>query len=521
MNHITEPEIERNIKIEKIKLLDKSSLTDDLINIDYKTTDNAEILDSQSTRNMPLIDFLVNQKGYTKHHILIILFTCFILSIDGIHMCLFSNVYIPFQKLYLLSELEMSMISSSIFLAIGIGSFLTTFEFIAARRKNSIILSTFLSFIFNIVMGLVSNLYLFITFRFLIGICIGIMMPMINNLLCEYLPMKFRSFFMVGTGASFYFGAIYLNCIILYFIPNYETDKLYYVFLFISIPNLLFSIILFFNIEESPRYLIINNKIEAGLKILENIINRDLNSDEKKIIIYELNKGECCKNIDRSIKNAFSDKFFLITIILMFLWMVNSFVVYGGNFSLSLTLKYIEENIKHEEILKVVESDRDIIINQIYINILSIPGSFIAGIMTESKFFGRKMTIFTGFLLVALFNILAILDINHFHIYIGLSGSFNNLSFSGCGCFSPEVYPTKIRDVAVGFLYFCTRISGLGSQFIAIWLFNIHYLAVCYAVCLLCLVACIFTCKLPYDTYQRPLDSDEEEISKDRNKPIV
>jgi MFS family permease len=519
--NISDPEVERNIKLENIKLLEKSGIPDEQINLDYKTTETAESLDNQNSKNMPLMDFLVNQKGYTKYHFMMILFTCFILSIDGIHMCLFSNVYIPFQKLHQLSEFEMSMISSSIFLAIGIGSFLTTFEVIASQRKNSIILSTFLSLIFNLLMGLVTNLYLFITFRFLIGVCIGVMMPMINNLLCEYLPIKFRSFNMVLTGASFYFGSIYLNLIMLYFIPNYEPDKLHYVFLFISIPNLVFTTVLFFKLEESPRYLIINNKIEKGLRIFEKIINRELSSDEKKIIIHQLNRGESGKNIDRSIKSAFKDKYFLITVILMFLWMVNSFVVYGANFSLSLTLKYIEENIKHEHVLKIVESDREIIINQIYIYILSIPGSLVAALMTESKFFGRKMTIFTGFLLVGVFNFLAVVDINHFHIYVGLSGSFNNLSFSGCGCFSPEVYPTKIRDVAVGFLYFCTRISGLVSQFIAIWLFNIHYLAMCYAVVVVCLVACIFTFMLPYDTYQRPLDSDEEEIAQDKNKLLV
>jgi sugar phosphate permease len=337
-------------------------------------------------------------------------------------------------------------------------------------------------------------------------------MPLIQNLLCESLPIKFRSFYMVLTGASFNLGAIFLNSTMYMVMPNLEKEKLHNVILLVSLPNLIFAIILFFKLEESPRNLIINNREEEGFFILEKMIYRKLNEEEKNIISTQIKEGGENKNMDRSFRSIFNDKYRLITIILICLWVVNSFIVYGGSIALSLILKFIEEKNAQAVNAKKSTTNSNIIKDQILIYVISVPGSLIAAYMTESKMFGRKMTIFTGFLFIAFFSICAILNIKNFHIYFGLSGLFIALSFSGVSSYSSEVYPTKVRDLAVGLLYFCTRISGFSSQFLAVWLFKIYYLGQTYVCIALCCVACVLTLMLPYDTHGKALDSDGEEM---------
>jgi MFS family permease len=507
---IKETSEEKSIHIPQI-----NKSTNELKNKVIVTEPQIEIIKNNEVSNpLPLMDQLVEQAGYTKAHFYMISFACLILFLDGIQMTLFSSTFIPFQKLYNLSQFYMSLISSSMFLAVGLGSFLTTKESMVKNRKDAIIKYTFLMFIMSISMGLFQNLFIFILCRLIIGICIGILLPMNSNLLCEFLPIKFRSFFMVMTGTFFNLGAIFLNSVMYFVIPNFEQEKLLIVYLIVSFPNLIVAIIMYLKLEESPRYLIIHHREQEGFEILEKIIKRNLNHDEKRIIVTQLRGVEDHRHIKKSIKIIFDPKYQLITVILMALWVINSFVVYGGSISMSLVLKYIEEaNGVH---VQKISSNLNIIKDQIMIYAISLPGNFLAAFMTESQYFGRKKTIFTGFLFIGIFTLFSTFNLHNFHILNGLAGLFISLSFSGCSSFTSEVYPTKIRNQAVGFLYLCTRISGFSSQFIAIWLFKVYYLGMCYASIFICFFACVFTYLLPYDTHGKPLDCEEVEIQENK-----
>lgn len=466
--------------------------------------------------HLPLMDQLVEKAGYTKTHFYMISFACLILFLDGIQMCLFSSTFIPFQKLHNLSQFYMSLISSSMFLAVGFGSFLTTKESMVKNRKDTLIKYTFLMFVMSFSIGIFQNLFIFILCRLFIGMCIGIILPMNSNLLCEFLPIKYRSFFMVITGTFFNLGVIFLNSIMYIIIPNLEHEKLLLVYLIVSFPNLIVSIILFFKLEESPRYLIIHHREQEGFEILEKIIKRNLNHDEKRIITTQLRGRDdnSERHVKKSIKIIFDPKYQLITVILMALWVINSFIAYGGSISMSLVLKYIEEanGIK----IQKVNSNMNIIKDQIMIYAISLPGNFLAASMTESKYFGRKKTMFTGFLFIGIFTLYSTFNLNNFHILNGLAGLFISLTFSGCSTYTSEVFPTKIRSQAVGFLYLCTRISGFSSQFIAIWLFKVYYLGMCYATIFICFIACVFTYLLPYDTNGKPLDCEDVEVKENK-----
>jgi MFS family permease len=483
--------------------------------IEIKESFNKCNLDNNGMLPLPLMDKLVEELGYTKPHYLIIIFTWLIFFIEGIHVTLISNMFIPIQKYFELQDFMMSLISSLLFLSVGLGSLLTMKTVLIGKRNSTIILYTLLIFVISLLMGIFKNFYLFITLRFILGVCLGAVRPLIFNLLCEYLPIKYRSFFMILSTSSFYLGAIFSNVVMLIIMPNLEPEKIFTVFFIISIPTLIIGIILFLMLEESPRYLIINNHEDEGFIILEKILQKEVSYEERKIIVFQLKENDNNKNVENSFSGIFNYKFRLVTIILIILWMINAYIVYGGSLALSLTLKYIEELNGGKKNLSVNEN-LQIIKKQILVYVITLPGSLLAAVMTETKFFGRKMTIFSGFLLMGIFNTISVIDVKRFHIYNGISGFFNALSFCGCGTFSSEYYPTKIRDFAVAFLNFTARIAALSSQFIAVWLYKIHYLGMFYSVILVCIIATFITFILPYDTYRKPLDYDYNDDNKDK-----
>lgn len=482
----------------------------DCIQVDdsIKTSEN-----TPKNKVLPLIDQLMNQAGYTKYQWMIIFFTNLVLFVDGMHMTMFNSMFLPLQDYFNLSQYQVSIVSSTMFLSVAVGSLLSNIDIISRNRKNTIIASMFAIFIFNFTLSLSNTLWLFIVLRGGIGVCIGLLMPLSNNLLCEFLPMKLRSFFLVVTGVSFGLGAMFLSLVMYQVMPNLEKEEVSKVMLYTSVPVGIFSFIFLFFLKESPRHLLLNNKQEQGFEMLSNMTYTMLTQEQKATIMRQIRKSN---NTPKGhLRSIFNREYVLITIILISIWMTNAFIAYGGSFSLTLTIKRLESlNIINNKQTSIDENQNishnsSIIRKQILIYLIGLPGNFIAGAMTETKTFGRKMTIFTGFFLITLFTVIGTFNQSNFPIFTGLAGMFLSLSFSVAGSYSCEVYNTKVRNTALGILYCCMRISGFASQYLAVLLFNLHYLGPYYAIATMSFVAMVLTYMLPYDTYGKPLDADD------------
>ena len=83
-----------------------------------------------------------------------------------------------------------------------------------------------------------------------------------------------------------------------------------------------------------------------------------------------------------------------------------------------------------------------------------------------------------------------------------------------------EYYPTRIRDTALGYLYFITRISGFISQFISYLLIMVDY-RLQYLFILSQTIFCfILIFHLPEETHGQPLDVDYDTKNRE-NKVII
>ena len=491
---------------ETINLLKKQNSQENKLNYNTVIVEDKEndeklvnsIINEENKIKTPVIDKLLSEGNYSSYQITVIFFACFIMFIDGIHMSLLSSLFIPTKEFFKATEMKMSFISSILFLGVGSGSIFSSFGTKICPRTHLINISLLLTSVLTLSLTMVVDINIYIIVRFSLGFVIGILIPIVMNVMCEYLPIQGRSFIIISVGIWFNFAVIFLNVIMLYVMPNLEFEKLSTIYVIISCPIFLITVYFLIYLKESPRSLILDRKFDEAIIILEDIIKRSLTPDEKETLFSEANNSISDNVLRGDFCSLFSKEFVVITWISVSIWAISSFVIYGGLFTLSMLLKNVMK-----------ETNNQTIKSQIYIYVLSSPGCLIAAFLTETKFFGRKFTTLIGFILIALINVVGIIDNARISTYFGFMGIFIGISFNAIGCYNCEVYPTKIRDMALGFLYSSMRFSGFLSQYISMLLMLINPLSLFYLTVVLGIISAYLTYLLPYDTYGRPLDIHE------------
>ena len=100
----------------------KEITTENKGNIQEKTQLHLSIEEEQEINS---IDYIYDQAGYNKITYKNMLLTFFVLSVEGLHFTLFSNMIIPLKAYYQMTEDQVRICSSMLFLFVGIGSFLS------------------------------------------------------------------------------------------------------------------------------------------------------------------------------------------------------------------------------------------------------------------------------------------------------------------------------------------------------------------------------------------------------------
>ena len=130
----------------------------------------------------------------------------------------------------------------------------------------------------------------------------------------------------------------------------------------------------------------------------------------------------------------------------------------------------------------------------------------ISGLFTEIKGCGRKYTIFFGFVLSTFASFYVLLFKEKSKVLYFLATCLINISFNAINSYTVEIYPTRVRDFAVGYLFFISKIIGFLSNIFALMMNSNNKRWMLYVNALLGVLGLIFTLMLPFDTYQRKLD---------------
>jgi MFS family permease len=469
--------------------------------------------DSYFYEIVPVIDQILEKQGYSCNTFKIISIAFLILCVEGLHLSLFSSMIIPLKLFFNLTEGLIALISSTIFLGVGLGSFLSGWA--SSKFGRPLLINAFLLIIYmsTLISSFFGSILVFTIFRFVIGFGIGLIVPISLNLLTEYLPIRYRSLILTSVWIGFGVGAMYLLLIIYYIMPNYEHTEVKTTFFLISFLPLITFIFCLKYLEDSPRNLILHNRTNEAFKILERLNgNQNLSPTTKARIIYETQKGNMNSDnklshneSESSIWDIFKGKYRLLTILLTIIWCLDSVVSYGTGLISSLTLKTLGVEEKFET--------SKIIMQQVTIVIISSVGNFIGGLLSEIQMFGRNKTTIINFIFSAIFLILIPILSKYYTLIFSLAQFFWCIAMNVNTTYTCEVYPTNLRDRAVGFLFFATRVGGFLSQFVFIYLNQIGMWVPYQIAAVLLIVNALTSYLMPYETFGKPLDTNNNQIN--------
>jgi putative MFS transporter len=418
--------------------------------------------------------------------------------VDGAEMTVLSILNVVLTDEWDLEDWQTAMLSSVVFIGMILGTFISgTFSDLYGRL-----------FMFNVsswsllVVGVISvfmpEFYSFMFIRGLVGVSIGMGLPVAASYTSEICPGLYRGSYMVLLEAFFTCGQIFIVFIAFMLMPGLDDTSKYRELLFIAVtPILIANFLSFFVMKESPRFLAMKQKVVEAIEVL-NIIARynkaePLDYDEEKVVgsMYPLSIEQSSYRF----KILFNETHICNTIKLISLWFVAIFTFYGFFFILPVTMDD--------------ESEGNIVLLGLLIATFSgIPSNLVNIYIIESNYLGRKKTIIFSLIGQALFLVLTGSLYENEGLIVSAAGVnfFCNIWFNTLYPYTCEIYETEIRGMALGYFNTIARLGGAVAPIILIYLHQLSPRAPHYFMAGLSLIAFGIACKLPVETRGRQLD---------------
>ena len=448
------------------------------------------------------IDSILNEKGITGYHISMILICAFIISCDSISVSLIFILNSIASDRFKISKFQIIISNSIIFLGVFISSSFNGKFALNFTRKAMIISSLAILYISNMISAWLSNIWLFSMFKFIDGICVGLLISNAPVIMCEILPSQYRFLILTSIYTSYSLGMIYTYLMFYIFFPNIMNTDYSLGIVSVTQIYLIPLILSFIYLDESPRYLIFMGETDQAFDILKKRFRIDnLTLEDKRNIIQDITGNN--NNGETGLSQIFSKKYLFLTVLLLFLNISNLVIATGINSILPTTLKEIDELYL---IVKTKKTNKVMLAQAIITNVLQIPNNILAAFLGETELFGRKYTMILGYSLSIIFLIFSLIWSLSFYLLIGFSLFSLGISFSSCSSYTCEVYPTALRANTVGFMNGLGRLMALLSIFIYYGLETINILSPYYFSLINLVVSLICALILPYETRGKDLD---------------
>ena len=399
---------------------------------------------------------ILKEIGFSKVHLLSII--SIYISFIAKEPCFINfNIFAPvFYKIYKKDEKSyfIPIISGIFFIGYIIGNLCVGKICEKIGRRKGCLIGIFCMFILSLISVIDCNPYLFLICRFLFGIFFGISVPQIFVNFFEIIPDEWYKNYIFFTIFIFErVGSIYF-----FLTDNYITNgngfsnwRLAYS---LACFPLLITVIFFYNFfYDSANLLIQKGQIDELIKRL-NIMRQSkkldkLSENEIEVLKKESKEINLKKESnDFSYCLLFSKKYITKTILLTIIVAMADMSSYTNLYASPILFEKLGGNSKNQimELLKT----------QMY------PIITIIILIFYTKYFGKYLTILTGFVICALTSVFPIFSPTNFTTLVTSSIFINCfIIFSGCQTriLVIEEYPTKLRDIALATIYAITKIT--------------------------------------------------------------
>ena len=236
-----------------------------------------------------------------------------------------------------------------------------------------------------------------------------------------------------------------------------------------ALTTLPYSILAYFIIDESPRFLLLEKKYDLAIDTLDKIISscngniENIINENEKLYLIEWAKREKLKNFKGgNYSSLISSNFRKISIFLWINIILISITYFGIIYLFPIIFQelYNQINKKKGYFIFVIISILVGIFVEVFFMLLN-------PLIIEIKFIGRRRTIIFGNIISVIMILLSIFTNNNYAFLISISITRGIISINQDTLivFSSELYTTEIRNMGVSVLLFFSKIAGIFSTF--------------------------------------------------------
>jgi MFS transporter, AAHS family, 4-hydroxybenzoate transporter len=461
---------------------------------------------SESPEFYSSIDEILNKVGYGKEQWKMILAAFLVKLTSSYNLFLFDYLLVYLKNYYPLTYTEITIISSLVFLGVAISNFISGYLTKIFDKRTIVIASLISAVIINFIITFAfNNKYIFAVCRILAGIPVGLCLPLVMNNLSEVLPIHFRSFTMMMACSGIAIGQLLINLVMLIVIPN--TPKLTERMLFDlfgmgTIVPLLCSVVCIYFFYNAPRGSLVRGENDECFLVLEEMIDRKLNQYEKESIVEKFKISNT--NVTFGFCEVFSPYLKSTSILLIFIWFFNCIVYYGSPSIVGLTIKGLNLDTKYN-VQQI----------QTFMTMLVFFGYVIGGALSETKILGRTKSILMAYFLFIIFVTAFLFKPTTFKTTFGLAYAISPMFSQLTPIYTSEVYPSVVRDLALGLMLSIGKSSGFLSKYILIYMNEGNVFLPFYFMIATCTISFVLVVLLPYETQGKPLDYDQNANKKE------
>jgi len=339
-------------------------------------------------------------------------------------------------------------LASFLFLGIFIGSTFSGFILDNFGRVKLLNISSLLLFIVGIISAFIQNQTIFLLLRFLIGLLIGLQMLVGYVLMTEISTKDIRGKANVRMVGFWSLGGLLCVLIAYFTLDDLSTGNWRVLIGLSAVPNLPLFLGSLLYMFESPRFLIIVDKIDEAVHNLNKIgeVNNGVEFkpieeiEKEKLILW----GETQKQVKRAnIAELFRPGIKNATIMVWMISLSANFIYYGVTYVSPLFLNLVESSSN---------SNNSSGLLQFTIIILGeVPGIIFVYFVIDNQYFGRKKSImYSSIANILVFILCCKYYLNWIVFLFFFSKTFVAMTFLFMNQYTADLYTTSNRGLGMG-----------------------------------------------------------------------
>lgn len=273
--------------------------------------ENKDYFISDSKSDIPILDQMHTYTGYGKLQIKQFFCAGFIFFSEGFFLTLIPSCIIPIKEYFSIKDFQICVINILIFFSLALGNILIPQLTQRFTRRQIYIVAFLLKVPCCIILMSTRMVEVWAASYILIGLSLGLVVPLSMNIMAEFMPIKYRAFTITFVWIFFTLAQLMTPILLSIFMPNLEAGQMGNIFMVGSTITCLLMFISIIIYTETPRHLLFMHRNDEAFDILEIMINKQISNEDKLRLINENNyskKEERQENYNDSDNNAIDVK---------------------------------------------------------------------------------------------------------------------------------------------------------------------------------------------------------------------